>query len=49
MADGFTVPQKEGVLRILIGLKNPPPSARFEPANLESNGKQVNHYTTDDN
>jgi hypothetical protein len=30
MADGFTSPPKEGVLRIFIALKNPSPSAEFE-------------------
>jgi hypothetical protein len=39
---------KEGVLRIFIALKNPSPSAGSEHANLESNGKQANHYTTED-
>jgi hypothetical protein len=40
-ADGFTSPPKEGVLRILIALKNPPPSAEFESVNLGSNGKRT--------
>jgi hypothetical protein len=39
-ADSFTYPPKERVLRIFIALKNPSPSAGFEPANLGSNGKQ---------
>jgi hypothetical protein len=47
-ADGFTSPLKEGVLSIFIALKNPSPSARSEHANLESNGKQANHYNTED-
>jgi hypothetical protein len=34
--DGFTPPPKEGVLRISIALKNPSPSAGFEPANVAS-------------
>jgi hypothetical protein len=37
------------VLRISIALKNPSPSAGFEPTNLGCNGKHANHYTTDDN
>jgi hypothetical protein len=36
--DGFTSP-KEVVLRIFIAVKNPPPSAGFEPTNLGSSGK----------
>jgi hypothetical protein len=36
-ADGFSSPPKEGVLRILIALKNLPSSAGFEPANLGLN------------
>jgi hypothetical protein len=36
------------VLRIKIALKNPSPSAGFEPWNLESNGKHDNYYTTED-
>jgi hypothetical protein len=47
-ADGFTSPPREGVLRIFIALKNPSPSAGFEPANLESNIKHANHYATED-
>jgi hypothetical protein len=39
LADGFTSPLKEGVLRIFIVLKNSSPSAGFEPVNFESNGK----------
>jgi hypothetical protein len=46
--DGFTAPPKEGVLRILIALKIPSPSAGFEPANLWFNGKNASHYTTQD-
>jgi hypothetical protein len=34
------------VLQILITLKNPSPSAGFEPSNLGSNGKHDKHYTT---
>jgi hypothetical protein len=30
-----------------ISLKNPSLLTGFEPANLASNGKQVNHYTTE--
>jgi hypothetical protein len=41
-ADGFTSSPKEGVLRIFIALKNPSPSAGFESANLEPNGKHAN-------
>jgi hypothetical protein len=47
-ADGFISPPKEGVLRIFITLKNPSPSAEFKPANLGSNVKHANHYTTED-
>jgi hypothetical protein len=35
------------VLRIFIALKNPSPSAWFEPANLGSNDKDANHYHRD--
>jgi hypothetical protein len=38
----------EGVLRILIALKNPSPSTGTEPASLGFNGKLANHYTTKD-
>jgi hypothetical protein len=31
------------VVWIFITLKNPSPSAGFEPANLGSNGKHANH------
>jgi hypothetical protein len=41
-AGGCIPPSKEGVLRI-IALKNPSPSARFEPANFGSSGKHANH------
>jgi hypothetical protein len=47
-ANGFTSPPKEGVLRIFIALKNPSPSAGFEPTDLGANGKHANHYTTED-
>jgi hypothetical protein len=47
-ADGFTSPPKEGVLQIFITHKNPSLSAGFEPVNLGSNGKNDNHYTTED-
>jgi hypothetical protein len=47
-ADDFTSPPKEGVLRIFIDLKNPSPSLGFEPANLGSNGKQAEHYITEE-
>jgi hypothetical protein len=47
-ADGFTSPPKEGVLRNFIALKNPSPSAGFNPVNVWSNGKQENHYITED-
>jgi hypothetical protein len=46
-ADGFTSPPKEVVLRIVIALKIPSLSAGFEPANLGSNGKHDNNYTTE--
>jgi hypothetical protein len=42
--DGFTPPSKYG---LLSPLKNPSSSAGSEPANLESNGKHDNHYTTE--
>jgi hypothetical protein len=42
-ADGFTFHQKEGVLRIVIALRNLLPSAGFELANLGSIGKHPNH------
>jgi hypothetical protein len=45
--DGFTSPLKEVVLRISIALKNASLSGGFEPANLGSNGKYVNHYITE--
>jgi hypothetical protein len=49
-ANGITTSPKEGVLRIFIFiLKNhPSPSAEFEPANFDSNDKQANYYTTED-
>ena len=37
--DGFTSPQKEGVLRIFFALKNPTASVGFEPANLGTKGQ----------
>jgi hypothetical protein len=39
---------KEGVLRTFIALKSPSPSTGFEPANLGSNSKKANHFTTED-
>jgi hypothetical protein len=45
--DGFTPPPKEVALLIFISLKNPSLSAGFETANIESSGKQDNHYTTE--
>jgi hypothetical protein len=47
-ADGFIFFPREGVLWILIALKNPSPLTEFEPANLGSNGKQGDRYTTED-
>jgi hypothetical protein len=41
--DGFPSTPKEGVLRIFVALKT-----GFEPVNLGSNGKNANHYTTED-
>jgi hypothetical protein len=35
-------------LPIVIALKNPSPSAGFEPANLGFTGKHAKHYTTED-
>jgi hypothetical protein len=46
--DGFTSLLKDGMLLIFIAFKNPSPSARIEPAKLESNGKLASHYTTED-
>jgi hypothetical protein len=46
-ACGIISPPNEGVLRILIVLKNPSLSAGFEPENLGSNGKHPNQYTTE--
>jgi hypothetical protein len=40
-ADSFTSPPKEGMLRIFVALKNPSPSAGFDPANPGSNGIQA--------
>jgi hypothetical protein len=45
--DSFTYPPKKDMLWIFITLKNPLPSAGFEPANLGSNGKHGNHQTTE--
>jgi hypothetical protein len=42
-ADGFTYPPKEIVLQIFFAIKHPSALARFELANLESNGKYANH------
>jgi hypothetical protein len=47
-ASGFTSLPKEGVVRIFIALKNPSPLPRMGPANLGSNGKHTNHYTTEE-
>jgi hypothetical protein len=47
-ADGFTSPPKEVVLWMYMTPKNQSLSAGFEPANLGSNGKHDNHYTTED-
>lgn len=47
-ADGFTYPPKEGLLRIFLALKNPPPSARTGLVILGSSGKQGRRYTTED-
>jgi hypothetical protein len=38
-ADGSSPPPKEGVLRILVALKNPLPSAGLKRLNLWSNSK----------
>jgi hypothetical protein len=45
--EGFTSAPKEVVLRIIIALKIPSLSAGFEYANIWSNGKHDNHYTTE--
>jgi hypothetical protein len=45
--DSFTCPPKEVVLRSFVALKNPSPSAEFEPANPWSSGKHANHYITE--
>ena len=42
--DGFTSPQKEGVLRI-FSPKNPTSSAGFEPANLGTKGQHATPST----
>ena len=39
--DGFTSPQKEGVLRIFFRPKNPTASAGFEPAKLGTKGQHA--------
>jgi hypothetical protein len=44
---GFTSHLTEGVLQIFIALKTYNVSAGFEPANLGSNGKHTDHYTTE--
>jgi hypothetical protein len=36
------------MLQVSVTLKNPSPLAGFEPANLSSNGKEANPYTTVD-
>jgi hypothetical protein len=43
----FTSHPKEGVLRILIALKNPSPLPGLNPRPLGSSGKHINHYTTE--
>jgi hypothetical protein len=45
--DGFTSPPKEVELQIFIAIKNQSSSAGYKPANVGSNGKCDNHYTTD--
>jgi hypothetical protein len=45
--DVFMSPPKEVTQHIFMALENPPSSAGFEPANLGSNGKHDNHYTTE--
>jgi hypothetical protein len=45
-ADSFTTPLKEGMLRVIITVKNSLLSARFEPMNLGSSGTHDNHYAT---
>jgi hypothetical protein len=47
--DGFTSPPKEVVIRIFIALKTTSPSMGFEPMNLGANGKNNNHYITENN
>jgi hypothetical protein len=48
LADSFTFPLKEDVLRIFMAIKSHSPSAGFESANSGTNGKHSNHYTTED-
>jgi hypothetical protein len=49
-ADGFTSPTKEERCAAdFIALKNPSPSARFEPAHRGPSDKHANNYTTEDN
>jgi hypothetical protein len=45
--DGFASPLRGILLRIFIAVKMLSLSAGFEPANLESNGKNDIHYTTE--
>jgi hypothetical protein len=44
---GFTSHPKKNVLRIFKALKNPSPSAVFEPTNLRSSGKHGKNYITE--
>jgi hypothetical protein len=47
-ADGFTSHQMEGLLRIVIALKNSSHSAGLKPENLWSIGKHAKQYTTEE-
>jgi hypothetical protein len=47
-ADVVTSRLKVGVMRLLMALKYPSPSAGFELAILGSKGKHAKHYTTED-
>jgi hypothetical protein len=48
LADSFTFPQKEDVLRIFIAFETLTLSVGIEPVNLGSSGKHDNVYTTED-
>jgi hypothetical protein len=47
VAEGFTSPPKQVVLRIFIARKNTSVSAGFEHTNVGFSGKHASHYTTE--